>query len=232
MSTLEAVRISRGLTQIMLARAASVSQTTISLLESGHSTASTASLDAIAAELDVPAALLIPPAPPVQLLHTMKESVPARVTKRITAEFTLAFLRIERLLPVTRHTIGTPDIEDEPASAQAERLRLQWAAAPGGVLDIVTMLESHGVICLRRDLSGTRVNALAAKSGRWRALMFIDPRADAEDASWAVAHELGHLALQEAMDGDQEDRAEEFAGEFLAPPIRAPEVARRRCRRR
>ncbi|WP_372968425.1 ImmA/IrrE family metallo-endopeptidase [Microbacterium sp.] len=89
--------------------------------------------------------------------------------------------------------------------------------APGPVQDLVHVLESHGIVCLRRDLIGTRKNALVATSGRRRAVVFIDPRPDREDASWAVAHELGHLVLHETAVTTQEEQSDEFAGEFLAP---------------
>lgn len=216
-TVLEAVRTARGLTQTSLASMAGISQTAISRLESGMPEPSEDALEAVAAILGVPTAFLDLTAPPVQLLHGMKDSVSATVVKRVTAEFTLAFLRTELLAPGIRQSVRPPAAQDAHASARAESLRRAWRMSPGPIQDIIGALESHGIICLRRDLIGTKVNALVARSGRHRAVMFIDPRPDVEDASWAITHEIGHLALHELADKTQEDSADEFAGEFLAP---------------
>ncbi len=213
----EATRVALGLTQMSLASMAGVSQTAISRLESGTPELSEDALDAVAAVLGVSAAFLRLPAPHVQLLHRMKDSVAATAVKRVTAEFTLAFLRSELLAPGIRHSVRPVSVDNPDASARAERLRHTWRMTPGPIRDIVALLESQGIVCLRRDLIGLKVNALAARSGKHRAVMLLDPRPDVEDALWAIAHELGHLALHEAADAGQEDSADEFAGEFLAP---------------
>lgn len=216
-TALEAVRTTRGLTQGAVASSAGVSQAMISLLESGHTNASSTVLDALAGALQVPSGVLQLPAPPVQLLHAMQKSVTAAVVNRVTAEFTLAFLRTELLAPGIRHRIRSSGFQHESGSARAERLRRSWKMAPGPVQDVVRLLESQGIVCLLKDLSGTRANALVARSGRWRALMFIDPRPDEADALWAIAHELGHLISHEDADMTHEYQADDFAGEFLAP---------------
>lgn len=214
---LEAVRVALGLTQTSLASMAGISQAAVSRLESGTPEPSEDTLDAVAAVLGVSAAFLRVPAPQVQLLHSMRDSAPTTAVKRVTAEFTLAFLRTELLAPRIRHSVRPVVAEAPDASARAEGLRHTWRMAPGPIREAIAVLESHGVVCLRRDLIGTKVNALVARSGTHRALMFIDRRPDGEDALWAIAHELGHLALHEVAARSQEHSADEFAGEFLAP---------------
>ncbi|MFJ3473454.1 ImmA/IrrE family metallo-endopeptidase [Microbacterium maritypicum] len=147
----------------------------------------------------------------------MKDAVAASARKRVRAEFTLAFLRAERLAPGIRHTIRQAGAEGQSASERADHLRRSWRSAPGAIQDIVGTLEAHGIPCFRRDLVGTKANALVATSGKHRAMVFIDLRPDVEDATWAIAHELGHLALHDTADRSNEDSADEFAGEFLAP---------------
>lgn len=213
----EAIRVSRGLTQMSLASRAGVSQTAISLLETGHARTPAPIAAALSRTLDTSEALLTTPAPEVELLHAMKDAVRAGVRRRVAAEFILAFVRIQELAPGTRHTARHSGRDEGSPAVCAEGLRSAWQIPPGPVQNIVSTLESHGVVHLRRDLGGTRVNALVGVVGSHRAIMFVDPRAHYDDAAWNIAHELGHLALHASALPAQEGAAEDFAGEFLAP---------------
>ena len=216
-STLESVRITRGFTQSALSTASGISQGAISLIETGHQQPSQRVRAALASALNVPAPLLEASAPTVHLRHEAKGSVPAKAIKRVTAEFALAFLRVGLLVGDIRHDVAHRSLERALASDRAIELRRKWRVSSGAVDDVIRLLEEHGVFCLRRDLSGIRAKAIAATSEDRRALMFVDPRADADVVRWAVAHELGHLVMHESSGAANETSADEFAGEFLAP---------------
>lgn len=217
LSVLEAVRIVRGFTQNNLAAASGVSQASISLLESGHQSLSSTSRDALARALEVAPAMLDSTGTAARLRHTLKDSVGARTSRRVVAEFSLAFLRLELLDVASPRTIHHDVDVDGPPRGRAKHLRQLWAMEPGPAHDIIGTLEEHGVMCIYRDLEGLRVNALAATSDDGRVVMFVDPRPDAEEMRWAIAHELGHLVLHKTASLDPEKQADEFAGEFLAP---------------
>ena len=216
-STLESVRITRGFTQSRLEAASGVSQAAISLIETGHQVMSDSVRDTLAAALDVSPLLLGTLAPSVLIRHAPQHSVPARAIKRVSAELTLAYVHVGLLAGNIRYDIAPRALGEDLAPDRAIELRRKWNVGPGSVDDIVGLLEEHGIICLHRDLSGLRVNAIAATSEDGRALMLLDPRADADASRWAIAHELGHLVMHDTSDRLNEASADEFAGEFLAP---------------
>lgn len=217
LGVLESARRTRGFTQSDLAAASGVSQATISLIETEQQDAPQNVLDALAHALHVPSGLLEASAPAVHLRHLPKGAVPRSVIKRVTAEFALAFLHVGLLAGNVRFDDLRRPLADDLASARAIGLRRRWEMSPGPVDDIIGIVEAHGITCLYRDLGGLRSVAIAATSDDRRALLFIDPRADADAARWAAAHELGHFALDGHSDVGNESSADEFAGEFLAP---------------
>ncbi|WP_417503831.1 helix-turn-helix domain-containing protein [Microbacterium sp.] len=217
LGVLESVRRTRGFTQTDLAAASGVSQATISLIETEQQDAPQNVRDALAHALRVPSGLLEASAPAVQIRHLPKGSVRRSAIRRVTSEFALAFVHVGLLAGNVRLDVAHRALDDDLASARAMGLRRKWVVSPGPVDDVIGIVEAHGIICLDRDLGGLRSVAIAATSDDGRALMFIDPRADADTAGWAVAHELGHLALHESSEAADEASADEFAGEFLAP---------------
>lgn len=217
LSVLESVRVARGLTQSTLEATSGISQAAISLIETGRQQLSSSVRDALADALGVPPLLLEASAPIVHLRHSTKHAVPARAIKRVGAELTLALLHVDLLAGNIRHDVANWPLNDALPADRALAVRRTWRISSGAVTDIIGLFEEHGIICLYRDLSGLRMDAIAATSEDGRALMFIDPKADADAAGWGMAHELGHLVMHDSSDAMNEAAADAFAGEFLAP---------------
>lgn len=216
---LEAVRVSTGWTQAVLSLATGVSQTLISQIEAGAREPSDATLSGLASALAVDVALLetSPPAPTIR--HAFQKSLPARAVRKLEGDLALAHLRIDRIGGVPE--IDVPAWRFDPAEDfggdRANAVRRAWDVPDGPVDDLVGLMESHGIVCVFRDLADLKVSAVLSTAVGSPTVMFMDSSRSASDVRWAMAHELGHLALREDRDPTIESPADDFAAELLIP---------------
>ena len=107
----------------------------------------------------------------------------------------------------------------EPAQA-AGALRARWAIGEGVILNMINLLESHGV----RVYSLAQENHGLDAYSFWRndkPYVFLNTMKTAEHSRFDAAHELGHLVLHRhggAKHRSAEDEANAFASALLMPP--------------
>ncbi|MFJ4175375.1 helix-turn-helix domain-containing protein [Microbacterium sp. NPDC089696] len=212
---LEATRILRGLTQSDLASALGITQSVVSLLQSGAQRAPAALVTNIASALEMPEALLRRPSPAPRIGHLLRPSLPRTALNRALAEVTMAHAHVALLTdPVHADLDPRPDRNPDDL---ARRLRDRWAVAPGPITEMISILEANGIVCIYRDLSDLGVVALSSTAASGSTLMFLDRTASRMDLRWAIAHELGHLVMTDRSAKDSEALSDAFAIAFLLP---------------
>lgn len=212
---LEATRILRGVTQSDLAAALGVTQSMVSLLQSGTQRAPAALVTDIAAMLDMPEGLLRRPSPAPHIGHLLRPSLPRMALNMVLAEVTMAHAHVDLLLDSVPADLDSKPHGDPDELAQ--ELRERWTVASGPISGMISTLEEHGITCVYRHLSDLGVAAISSTAASGRTLMFIDTAASRLEVAWSLAHELGHLVLTSDPSKDQEARADAFASAFLLP---------------
>src|SRR5690606_29288586 len=89
----------------------------------------------------------------------------------------------------------------------------------GPISDLVGIVESAGIIVVERPLSTPGQDAVSTWPGDKTRfpMMLVTKGLAADRLRFTVAHELGHLLMHDIPGPDQEDQANKFASEFLAP---------------
>lgn len=227
---LATVRAAKGWTQRDLAEYAKLTQSYISQVESGNQEMTGATLTRVAQVLDCPESLLASPMPEsgseITCLHhrrrssTMTASNRKRVEAlahltRITVAGLLDDIELRPQLPLTRPTAA---LADDVVSA-ARQLRTTWGIPAGPISNVTKLIEAAGIIVVKRDLNTAGQDAVSSWPAGDRSVPIIMIRSDVPADRWrfTLAHELGHLVMHAYADEGQEEQANLFASEFLAP---------------
>ena len=109
----------------------------------------------------------------------------------------------------------------------AERVRADWGLGLGPISNVLALLESHGVIACRYEMTGEKVEAFSFWNGSRPFIFMASEKSAGVRSRFDLAHELGHLVMHRHIDSaDIEDRdflkeierqADRFAGAFLLP---------------
>lgn len=224
------VREAKGWTQRELAARADVSQPTISKAENGVAELRGETLEAVAAALDCPIALLTHPVPSLGLdvscLHHRRRSSRLTVAAKgkVEALAHLSRLSIELLLasePLPRvHLIRSASLDAPDPVAAAAAVRDQLSLGAGPVPNLVAVLEGAGVVVFQRQLGSTAQDAVSSwPHGNERMpILIINGGLSGDRQRFTIAHELGHLVMHRLPGEDQEAQADLFAASLLAPP--------------
>lgn len=225
-------RESRTLSQTALAKAAGISQSAISQMESGLISPSPAVAAKVAEVLGYETTLLYAAVRFQQLPITFfrkKARVAARDVSAIRSRVNLHRLRAETLLravEVMDPRLLLIDLQKEgltPTEA-AQRLRVYWNIRPGPINDLTTLVEKSGVVVVPIDFGTAAVDGLSLfePADSLPPMIFLSRSMPADRWRLTLAHELAHVILHHHLpippSADQmEDEAFEFAGEFLMP---------------
>ncbi len=235
----ERVRAARSrlrLSQADLARAAEVSQATVSRIETGGRAVSLIEADKIATTLDVPLeTLLYGSAVRSRVLVALRLSELARDRNpALNAGVELLELdeRLDGLVEAHRQRATIPSVSAGKARTpitqgrnMADALRELLALGLSPVVDLTTLIEDvTGVDVATRPLSGVAGMCLEDPD-RHTYLLMASSSEPAERQRFTLAHELGHLLFADGAhvdlaDSEQdptETRANEFARNFLLP---------------
>jgi len=222
------LREAKGWKQEELAKAAHMSQGFISKVEAGLLDLRGERLVAVANAMDCPPTLLADDLPvrglQVTCLHHRRRHtrVPASSRKkieavthlsRVTAEGLLADADLDAELPLQRLDIDAVD----DAAEVARQLRAQWLVASGPIEDLISLLERAGIIVHVRALGTAAQDAVSSWPRGRVPMMLLNSGLPADRQRYTVAHELGHLVMHSVPSDSQEDEANLFAGELLAP---------------
>ena len=227
--TLTMARESRGVSQASLAEAVGVTQGLISKAENGIVSLSTDEVQKVAKVLDYPVSLFydrdhMREAGSGCLYHRQRKTMPARLLRELDANMRMRNLNVRRLLNGLRmerdRTFFTLDLDEYGGSpaAVAQALRRAWRIPHGPISNLTALIESAGGIVYATDFGTRKLFGMSCWATRDYPLFFLNSAAPTAVLRWTIAHELGHLTMHwSPSNGDTEDEADEFAGEFLAP---------------
>ncbi|TXL61484.1 ImmA/IrrE family metallo-endopeptidase [Aeromicrobium terrae] len=219
------VRAARGRTQKELEAATGVPQAVLSKAEGGLVDLDDDRISALAHELDVPADLLRFPQPagePVHVFHRKRSALPVSKVNQFRAMIELSHVQTSALFKdqAPRVVIShkpLPDDAFETPQERAQELRRTMGLEPGPVKNMVQLLESCGVVVVRRDLGSNLIDALISWPDGRAPLVLIGDHAPGDRLRFTLAHELGHAVMHKVPSNRQEAEADQFASEFLMP---------------
>jgi len=117
-------------------------------------------------------------------------------------------------------------LRDEDIEANAAALRDHWGLGLRPIANVVSLVESHGVIVASETMETSKLDGLSrwGSDGRPYILLANDKQSFAR-RQFDAAHELAHLALHRRVDETDfeenfkliEDQAHKFASAFLLP---------------
>lgn len=222
-------RESRGRTQKEVADAAGVTQGLISKAEHGIATIAPADLAKVAQFLDYPTRFFYEPGPvrgigSACLYHRKRKTLPATILKRLEARMNVRNLNVSRLLndlDMERdryfHTLDPDEYGGSPIEV-ARALRAAWRIPEGPIPNLTALIESAGGVIVTEDFGTRKLFGMSCWRKNEHPLFFLNSAMPTEVLRWTIAHELGHLTMHAfPPDGDPEEQADAFAGEFLAP---------------
>lgn len=224
------LREAKGWSQANLADEADLSQGFISKVESGLLPLSGDSLTKVADALSCPVDVLTDDTPfqglEVTCLHHRRRhsKIPAATKRRIEALTHLTRVSVEGLLRgielIPEEGLRRIDpAEAGGPAAVAAAMRAAWRVPSGPIPNLVQLLESVGVVVVVRDLSTAAQDAVTT----WPhdqdrpPIMVVNASQPGDKQRFTLSHETGHLIMHPIPTEEQEDEANEFAGEFLAP---------------
>jgi Zn-dependent peptidase ImmA (M78 family)/transcriptional regulator with XRE-family HTH domain len=226
--TLTLTREAKGWTQQLLAEATGVSQSFLSKVEHDQLQCDGEHLDTLAAALEVPPQLLTNEEPvrglEVTCLHHRRRSskMTASAVRRIEGLTHLTRISAQALINgigrIPERQLGRLDVDTcGSPTLVARTLRSTWHIPDGPIVDVVGLLESLGIIVMRRDLHTAAQDAMSTWPPGQSPVILLNRGLPPDRERFTLIHELGHLIMHELPTDDQESQANQFAGEFLAP---------------
>jgi len=225
---LAVARESRGRTQEEVAAAIGVKQGLISKAETGTLGLGPQEVEGIARFLKYPVALFyerdrVREVGSTCLYHRKRKTVPKKIINKLDAQMYIRNVNVHKLLDGLDvegdrifHTLD-PDEYGGPVEV-ARALRAAWRVREGPIPNLTALIESAGGIVLMQDFGNRKLFGMSCWTTRGHPLFFLNSAIPTADLRWTLAHELGHLTMHHvAPNGDPEQEADAFAGEFLAP---------------
>jgi Zn-dependent peptidase ImmA (M78 family)/DNA-binding XRE family transcriptional regulator len=225
------VRESKAMSQSELAAAAGITQGYLSKAENGLTELNGDRLRAVAEALGCPPQLLTNDDPQ----RGMEVSCMFHRRRRRRSRMTVAATRkIEALSHFTRITVdsllggvdvGTDieltrmDIDDYEGDPElvAKTARSLWRIPSGPIDNLHALLDNLGVIIVIREFDSVAQDAFSTWPKGKAPLMIVRSGMSADRERFTIAHELGHMLMHVFPNDDQEQQADAFAAEFLAP---------------
>lgn len=102
----------------------------------------------------------------------------------------------------------------------AERLRHAWNIGLNPIPNMIELLESKGIIVIVSEVVQSKLDGMQAMMGE-QPIIVVSGHMAGDRQRFTLAHELGHLILQNALGGDidEEKACHRFASAFLLPRI-------------
>jgi Zn-dependent peptidase ImmA (M78 family)/transcriptional regulator with XRE-family HTH domain len=240
-------RWSAHLTKRDLAERSGLSPASVTQYEAGRTLPPPATLAKLALAVGVPVQYFERrpgrrrPDPAARSFFRSLRSTPQRDRDRADAFAEHVFDLIDYLdQRVTLPEPEVPQIQPQSSSREeieriASEVRREWSVPDGPVANVVRLLEAHGVVVVRPDSGGTKLDAFSRWFGERPLVLLWGDKADKARSRFDAAHELGHLVMHsdpDPLDREQERQANMFASGFLMPadqvgrhlPRRAPTV--------
>lgn len=228
--TLRLMRVRRGLTMQQLATSMGKQAPWVSKIEKRQLRLSPEDLTRFAAALGVPVELL------GEDIHTADSEgthfrslkLPTKARELAEAEANFRAHLVTKLLDVagqrTGHTLPSIDVRAlrEGPERAARYVRELWNIDGGPLSQLVPLAEHSGMfITPSPDAVSRKVRGLTVHGNGSTPHSLLNLNAPMDAQRHTIAHEIGHLVMDQASgpasDQDIEDRADRFAGELLAP---------------
>lgn len=236
-------RVAACLNQSELARAVKVTRQALSAFESGDKSPDFDTLNRIADALGQPVSYFVAEdrpvfGPPSAMFfratgpNTKRRNMACEVLGKWLVQ-TAKYLDDFVNFPVVKiPEVPPPASEDgrydwEEIEQAAEECRRQWGLGLGPISNVISLLESNGIIVCRFELEGQQIEAFSFWSGSRPFIFLASEKESATRSRFDAAHELGHLILHRWIDIDEledpkilkmiEREADRFASAFLAP---------------
>jgi len=216
-----------GLTQAQLAKAASVEQSHISMIEKGSREASEQVIEAIALRTGFSPAFFKRPSGPEfpngSLLYRKRKAASSSELATVRQLARLVFELNESLAQKFESRQTTlPDAPGDPAAAAALARTTLGLSPDTPAASLVSRLERSGVIVIPSPLRIDDHDAFSlwADTDPRRPVIVFGTRKSGDRQRFSVAHELAHLVMHRAPTGDlnaMEREANAFAGRLLLP---------------
>jgi Zn-dependent peptidase ImmA (M78 family)/DNA-binding XRE family transcriptional regulator len=238
-------RWSAHLTKRELAERSGLSPASITQYEAGRTLPPSATLAKLALAVGMPVRYFERrpdrrrPDPAARSFFRSLRSTPQRDRDRADALAEHVFDLIDYL--DQRVTLPEPEVPQiQPHSSHREEIeriasdvREAWEVPEGPIANVVRLLEAHGVVVVRPDSGGTKLDAFSRWFGDRPLVLLWADKADKARSRFDAAHELGHLVMHsdpDPLDREQERQANMFASALLMPagqvgrylPRRAP----------
>lgn len=236
---LQVARQARGLTKKDLAEQLGISSAALSQFELGQNRPSPATVSKLSNALDYDPAFFSSTTVQSSQITADDESVDTyghfRSLRSVTATRRRQVLTVAHLVrDVTEHLetlVKLPDLaiprlsatgEDEIVRAAAQAREAFGIDADSPIVDVLRLLERHGVVTARYAMEASDVSAFSVPAPLRVYLILKRSRQVKKDRDrFSTCHELGHLVLHQAGKGlaskALEDEANQFASAFLMP---------------
>ncbi|MFC0359109.1 XRE family transcriptional regulator [Kytococcus schroeteri] len=228
--TVKLVREWRGILSKDLAELMGVSPGYISKIESGRAQLMGPKLEAAASALEVSPELLCRPVPvePTEGTHFRSQSrTPQWQRNKVRAQANMVAFMLNKVVAEVGvefpRNLPSHDVDRLSGGAveAAQLVRSAWRIGDH-VMDLAAELESAGVFILEMTAGMDAIDAITVRTpGPVRAVVLLRPDVPEDRKRHSLAHELGHLVMDlDSPHGgikEVEQRADLFAGEFLAP---------------
>lgn len=217
-------RESRGMTQQDLADRIDSYKVNISRLERGQAELSDSLLERLSDVTGYPVQFFYQPGEPLPLYmaYRKRQHVPAAVLNPIEAQVNVVRLNIELLTTLRRMTppeLPLYDSHDPVKSAML--LRKEWCLPEGPVYNLMSLLESKGILVQELDFNTARVDSRSLTTENGFSLIILNTALTGDRQRFSLAYELAHLVLHRGLVPAPEHNisreANVFAAAFLMP---------------
>lgn len=218
-----------GLSQTELAKAAGISQGTLSKTEQGLKEISASQIETLASALNCPASFFFQPereyGPPLSMHDGMyrKGAVSIKAIDKIVAELNTRIAHARTLLKSCEIEAELPlpfyDPEDFEGDFEkiAANVRRAWLMPRGPIKNLTDYMERAGILIIKCDMSGARIDGVSYQISGLPPIVFINNDIPADRERFTLAHELGHLIMHKYPTENMETEANSFAAAFLMP---------------
>ena len=114
----------------------------------------------------------------------------------------------------------TATAEPEAPEGAAAAVRREWDLGDGPLANVLSMLEQHGIVCVRYSLGQHSVDAFSVPFSPHPVVVLGGDKDKSERDRFTGSHELGHLVMHKLEDAGTkvvEAQAHRFAGALLMP---------------
>lgn len=218
-----------GLNQTELAKAAGISQGTLSKIEQGLKEISSSHMEMLARALKCPASFFFQPereyGPPLSMHDGMyrKGAVGAKAIDKIIAELNTRIAHARTLLKSSdlEPELPLPFYDPEEYHGDFEKIaqnvRRAWLVPRGPIKNLTDFMERAGVLIIKCDMSGARIDGVSYQIGGLPPIVFLNKDIPADRERFTLAHELGHLVMHKYPTESMEKEANSFAAALLMP---------------